>query len=370
MFEKLRNKYRIKCILGGVFLLLLAAGVVALSLGSIKVLIKKYLVKPVALESLDASDIKDGLKITADIEFVMDYYAYTESKSQTTAMEFIIPVGEKEYMGLECSGANMRQLEANMKLWWAYLDEEDVSLDDMKTVKISGTVVEMTGKSLKYYNEFVDSLGWSKEDASIFLPYMIKLGDIEKVDTGNMVVAGIMFLVFFIFGLCILISGIRGNNLKEVTKYCNEKGNPDYEMQRIEQFYQMGEPVEGLRVNNEYFMAVKGTSVYFAPAEKLIWAYSHVVQHRTNFVPTGKTYSVIVKRSDGVQHEIPMKNDNACKQVLNYLASNYPYLYIGYDNQWNQMYNRNRAEMTRLVQERKAEMAGMQQDTGFDNEMN
>lgn len=370
MFEKLRNKYRIKCILGGVFLLLLAAGVVALSLGSIKVLVKKYLVKPVALESLDASEIKDGLKITAEISYVMDYYAYTETMGQTTAMEFIIPVGEEEYMGFECSGANMRQAKKNMELYWDYLDGEDVSLDDMKTVEISGTVVEMTGKSLKYYNEFVASLGWSKEEASIFIPYMIKLGDIEKVDTSSMVIAGIMFLVFFIFGLCILISGVRGNNLKEVTKYCNEKGNPDYEMQKIEQFYQMGEPVEGLRANNEYFMAVKGTSIYFAPAEKLLWAYSHVVQHRTNFVPTGKTYSVIVKRSDGVQHEISMKNEEACKKSLNYLASSYPYLYIGYDNQWNQMYNKNRAEMTRLVQERKAEMTGTQQDTRFDNEIN
>lgn len=374
MFEELRKKYKKKCIGVGVFFLLLGVGVIALSSGNIKVFVKKYLVKPVALESLDASDLKDGLKVTAKIEYAIDYYKYTETtKGQKTSMSFIIPVGEKEWMGLECSGSNMRQLEANMELYWTHLSEEDVSLDDvlseMKPVKISGTVVKMSTTTQWYYNTYIDSLGWTEEQTSIFLPYVIKLGDVEKIDTSELVAAGLIFLVLAGFGIGYLIAAARCNNLKEVTKYCSEKSNPEYEMQKIEQFYQMGEPVEGMRANNEYFMAVNGTNVSFAPAEKLIWAYFRVVQHRTNFIPTGKTYSVLVKRSDGVQHEVAMKDEAACKRALGYLASNYPYMYIGYDNKWNQMYNKNRAEMIRLVGERKAEMIRRQQDTGLDNEI-
>lgn len=373
MFEQLRKKYKKKCIGIGVFFLLLGVGVIALSSGNIKVLIKKYIVKPVALESLDASDLKDGLKVTAKIDYPVDYYEYTESKGQMTSMSFIIPVGEKEWMGLECSGKNMRQLKANMELYWTHLEEEDVSLDDvlsdMDPVKISGTVVKMTPSTQLYYKRYIDSLGWTEEQTSIFLPYVIKLGDIEKVDTSEVVAAGLIFLVLAGFGIGYFIAAARCNNLKQVTQYCSEKSNPEYEMQKIEQFYQMGEPVEGVRANNEYFMAVNGTSVAFSPAERLIWAYFSVTQHRTNFIPTGKTYAVIIKCSDGVQHAISMKDEAACKRALNYLASNYPYIYIGYDNKWNQMYNKKRAEMIRLVGERKAEMLKRQQDTGLDSEI-
>lgn len=372
MFEELRKKYKKRCIKVGVFFLLLAAGVIALSSGNIKVLIKKYIVKPVALESLDASDIKDGLKVTAKIEYALGYYEDTEAKGQKTSMSFIIPVGEKEWMGLECSGSNMRQLEANMKLYWTHL-EEDISLNDvlsdMKPIKISGTVVKMPEYTQWYYKTYIDSLGWTEEQTSIFLPYVIKLGDVETIDTSEVVAAGLIFLVLAGFGIGYLIAAARCNILKGVTKYCSEKSNPEYEMQKIEQFYQMGEPVEGVRANNEYFMAVNGTSVAFSPAERLLWAYFSVVQHRTNFVPTGKTYYVDVKCSDGVQLAISMKDEAACKRALSYLASSYPYLYIGYDNKWKQMYNKNRAEMIRLVGERKAEMVKRQQDTGLDNEI-
>lgn len=363
MFEKLKKKHKIWCIVGAVICFLVSGVVVAFSVNDIKTL----LLKPAALEDLDASDLKEDLKVTAKVRFVMDYYAYTETKGQTTSMEFIIPVGEKEYMGLMCSGSKMRQLKANMELYWDYLDGKDVDVDDISVIEVKGTIQPMKGESLKFYKEFVASLNWSDEEASIFVPYMLKVGEIGKVDTSTLVMKGIMFAIFFIIGLVVLISGIRGNNLKDVMKYCEAKGNKEYELQKIEQFYQMQAPVQGIRANEEYLISVNGSTVRFAPADKLIWAYTHIIQHRQGFIPTGKTYSIMIRRSDGVALDIPMSSENACKQALDYLASVYPYIYIGYDNQWNSMYSKNRGEMTRLVQERKAEMQQlMNNESGYD----
>lgn len=363
MFEKLKRKHRTWCVIGAIICFLVSGVVVAFSIDDVKTL----LLKPAALETLDAADIKEDLKVTAKIRYVMDYYAYTESKGQTTSMEFIIPVGEEEYMGLVCSGSKMRELNANMELYWDYMDGKDVDINDLSVIEVKGTIQPITGESLTFYTEFVASIGLPEEDAAKFIPYMLKVGEIGEVDTGNFAMKVIMFAIFFIIGLVVLISGIRGNNLKDVMKYCEAKGNKEYELQKIEQFYQMQTPVQGIRANDEYLIAVNGSTVRFAPADKLVWAYTHIVQHRQGVIPTGKTYSIMIRRSDGVSLDIPMGSENACKQALDYLSSVYPYIYIGYDNQWNSLYSKNRGEMTRLVQERKAEMQQlMNSESGYD----
>ena len=152
-----------------------------------------------------------------------------------------------------------------------------------------------------------------------------------------------------------LVSGFSGKNVKKLEKYCEGKGNKEYALQQIEHFYQMQPPVQGIRINEEYFMAVKGTKIYFSQADQILWAYAHVVQHRTNFIPTGKTYSVIVKLDNGKAYDIPMNREANMNEALNYIASNMPYLFIGYDKDFEKLYNKNRMDMRQIVRSRKQE---------------
>lgn len=356
MFEKLKKKHMVKSIFGCLVLWAIAGVILGLNLESVKV----FFDEPVALEDLKASDLHANLKVNAEIYLVMDYYSYTEEDGRTVTMEFMIPVGDEEYMGLECSYSTMDKAKENMELYWDYMDGEDVSLDDMKVIPVKGTIQPLKGDSLRYFNEFVDALGWTEEEEEIFVPYVLKVDNIGELDDFTALFLALIFLVLFFVGLGVLISGMRGSNLKALEKYCASKGNKEYEMQKIEQFYQMGTPVQGIRAGSDYFMAVSGTQINFAPADKLLWAYTHVVQHRTNFIPTGKTFSIIVKLSDGSQLSLPMDNQAACDQALNYIATNYPYLYIGYDDQFNRMFNKNRDEMIRLVRGRMGQQ-GMEQ---------
>lgn len=95
MFEKLKRKHKTWCIIGAVICFLVSGVVAAFSVNDIKTL----LLKPSALETLDASDIKENLKVTAKVRYVMDYYAYTETKGQTTAMAVYHPCRRKGIHG-------------------------------------------------------------------------------------------------------------------------------------------------------------------------------------------------------------------------------------------------------------------------------
>lgn len=60
---------------------------------------------PKPLDSLDVSELK-GQYVEAEVYLIYDWYAYTErtntstNRSTVTEKEYIIPVGDAEYMGL------------------------------------------------------------------------------------------------------------------------------------------------------------------------------------------------------------------------------------------------------------------------------
>lgn len=352
MIEKLKKKYMANCILATVLLWALAAVFVAITWDDLNVLFQK----PLKIEDLKAEDIQKNVKVEGDIYYFMDYYAYQENdKGSMTAMQFMVPVGEAEYMGVNCSGSKMNRAKENMDAYWAYLDGDESAMDNLQPVKISGTIQPLSGDYLTYFNEFVDEMGLPEESAALFLPYVINDGDIGE---GNMV-----SIIFFILlaagallgGIYMLVSGIKGKNVKALEEYCERKGNKEYILSQIEYFYQMQPAVQGMRIGQDYFMAVKGTKVYFAEADQVLWVYENVVQHRTNFIPTGKTYSVVVMLYDGRIFDIPMSRKTASQEALQYIVANMPYLFIGYDEDWVELYNTERDRMCQTVRSRKQE---------------
>ena len=352
MIEKLKKKYMANCICAAVLLWALAAVFVAITWDDLNVLFQK----PLKIEDLKAEDIQKNVKVEGDIYYFMDYYAYQENdKGSMTAMQFMVPVGEAEYMGVNCSGSKMNRAKENMDDYWAYLDGDESAMDNLQPVKISGTIQPLSGDYLTYFNEFVDEMGLPEESAALFLPYVINDGDIGE---GNMV--SIIFFILLaagslIGGIYMLVSGIKGKNVKALEEYCESKGNKEYILAQIEHFYQMQPAVQGMRIGQDYFMAVKGTKVYFAEADQVLWVYENVVQHRTNFIPTGKTYSVVVMLYDGRIFDIPMSRKTASQEALQYIAANMPYLFIGYDEDWVELYNTERDRMCQTVRSRKQE---------------
>lgn len=350
MIERLKKKYRANCIFIAVFWWVLAAIFVAVTWDDMNVLLQK----PMQIDDLKAEDIQKNVRVEGEVYYFMDYYAYQENEDgNTTAMQFMIPVGENEYMGVNLSGQSMQNAKENMDAYWAYLDGDESAMDDLQPVKIKGTIQPLKGDYLQYFNDFVHDLSLPDETAEYFLPYVINDGDIGE---GNMVTIIVLVLLAagsLIGGIYMLVSGIKGKNVKALEEYCESKGNKEYILAQIEHFYQMQPPVQGIRIGQDYFMAVAGTKVFFAEADQVLWVYENVVQHRTNFIPTGKTYSIIVKLYDGRTLDIPMRKKKASQEALQYIAANMPYLFIGYEEDWVELYNTERDQMLQTVRSRK-----------------
>ncbi|MCH5282011.1 MAG: hypothetical protein J1E61_11155 [Lachnospiraceae bacterium] len=343
-------------ILGAVLLLIVSDGVMAL-------------LKPVGdLNKMDADEI-GPMRAKYTVIYVMDYFGYYEEDNVTVEKEYIVPVGEHEYMAIDLSGTQMYRANDNMEATWRIFDGDESAYDDIKPFEVSGSIVPLEGETLSFYKELIDNLDLSSEDKEIFLPYILKPDHIGKTESISFYVLIGLSLVLIIIGIIILAIGCSSKSLKQITTFCKNTGNEEAALARVEQFYQMTPNVNGVRLSPEFFMWLGGGKATFMPSENILWVYQHVVKHSYNFIPTGKTYSLMVKLADGKTVEMGMKNKKKAEETLDYFVRTLPYIYIGYDPQWMTLFSSNRQAMIQAVSGRRMQMSGQppmgQQGMGY-----
>lgn len=354
MFQELKGKYMTRYLFGALLSFAIGIVVILTQLNSIKVMLSPA----VRLDELSVEDIKENAKVEADISFIMDYYAYTEQDGKVIEKEYFIPVGEEEFMGVVLSKKYLEQADANIEATWEYMDGDEYALDEIVPITVTGTIMPIEGESWTFYREYIDSLNWTDEEKDCFLPYALMVGDVGGETTGTFVIVVIVGAAVILFGVWLLIRGLTGGALKSIKKYCEATGNKEAAMQRLERFYAMTPEVEGIRVSPEYFMAVTGASVMLTETQNVLWVYQHVVKHSVNYIPTGKTYSIMVMKADGTKMEISMKNKKKTEEALEYIGRTLPYLFYGYDDQLMAAYNQNRQSMIQAVADRRAQFLG------------
>lgn len=355
MYQQLKRKFMIKNLCGALLFFVIGIVVILTQFNSIKVMLSPA----VRLDELDIEDIRENTKVEAEIDFILDYYAYTEQDGKTIEKEYFIPVGEEEYMGVVLGQKYLEQADANLNATWEYMDGDESALDEITPITVTGTIMPIKGESWTFYREYIDSLGWTDEEEEIFLPYAIMVGDLGENNTGAFFIVLIIGAIVLILGLWLLIRGLTGGALKNIKKYCEATGNSDAAMQRLERFYASTPAVGGVRVSPEFFMVVTGFGVMLEETRNVIWVYEHVVRHSVNLIPTGKTYSLMAMKADGNRMEITMRGKKQAEQTLDYIGHSLPYLFYGYDDQLMAAYNKNRQSMIQAVADRRAQFLGI-----------
>lgn len=356
MFQKLKRKYLTQMVLFAAIFAIIGLVFIVGGIDGVKIAFSK----PVPLEDVDLDRIST-MKVTATIDYVMDYYSFSTEGSETVGKEYFIPVGEEEYMGLVLSGGNMYQADANMEATWAYLEGDMDAQDDIEPFTITAVIKPLEGESLRFFHEYVDAIeNMSESEKEIFLPYA--LTENESVFTALLpVVFGLAFIAGAV--ICFVL-GIKENNLKAVRKYCEATGNKEMAEQKLEQLWATGAGTKEVKLSNDLLLAVVGTKAFLADTKDIVWVYQHVTKHSVNFIPTGKTYAIKVCLANGRDLLIPMGGKKRADENIELIAGTIPYVLIGYDEQLSKAYIHDRASVIRAVEERRNEFFGQQQFPG------
>jgi len=348
MLEELKRK-TLKSHIAAILLLL------ALSVGMLFVTdfgVFKLLQGTPDLDTLELSEL-EGKYVKAEIYFIYDWYAGTQSvnkstnKATITEKEYIIPIGENEYMGLLMGRKRLSEADSLMEDSQKVLTGKTQDLGESFWVK--GTVCKMDEESLEYYHEVVGYDAYTEEEKELFLPLVLKVDYIGRTEQGLTWFLTAVSALSLFGALWMFIGSLTGWYQRSIKAFCKASASPEALMEQLDAFYQNTEPVNGVRMG-QWLMFLHGGNDTIVDSSDILWAYQRTVQHRTNGVPTGKSYGVVLRTRDPKkQYEIAMKNEETTRETLEALLRNYPRMVIGYTPELEKLYHTNREAFQHLT---------------------
>jgi len=114
----------------------------------------------------------------------------------------------------------------------------------------------------------------------------------------------------------------------------------------------------GVRMTENWLISCTVTKSIVMRRDELLWVYKKRTKHSVNLIPTGTSYSAVLRDSRGKTFEISASNEEQTEGFLSTLACRTPWVIVGYDKKLEKLYKKNRVEFSAMVSQRKAALAG------------
>lgn len=367
MFARIQKRYMAKMIFLAILCFLFAVWAVAWFIESISLVVKVRTEEPVDLNSLTAAQIQNGLFVEAEIVAPIDRYVYEKSMFfKLPRHKFLITVGEQNDVVLSLSNSEEIEsvLEENMRIFLrAELENNPDLMKDIQPIKVRGVIRPLRTKSEIYLLKYLQISHLTEEEKGRYLKYELvegKYGDITFFDLWAQLM---LILLLLILGINCIVRGVRRNNLNGLKYYCKEQGGLEYVLAKMEQFYEGGVREQGLRFDDDFFLMIVGTKVYFAQTEQILWIYPHITKHRMIFISLGTSYALGIRKANGTEIRVPIKNERAMERILEYISSRVPYVVLGHGKEIEDIYKYNRRTLIRMVKQRRQRHLGVMAQT-------
>jgi Family of unknown function (DUF6709) len=131
-------------------------------------------------------------------------------------------------------------------------------------------------------------------------------------------------------------------------------GNTEQLSQQIEAELQpaMVRKYGKLQLTSQWMVRRKFFNTWVSPVADVAWVYKKVTKHSVNFIPTGKTYSVIVVGRHRQRTEEQMK-EKAVNELLADMAQRVPWALFGFDQNLDKAWRKDPAGVISTVDSRR-----------------
>ncbi|MBD2137524.1 hypothetical protein H6F32_07990 [Anabaena sp. FACHB-1237] len=89
--------------------------------------------------------------------------------------------------------------------------------------------------------------------------------------------------------------------------------------------------------------------------QEIAWVYAKITQHRTNGIPTGKTYAAVVMDKGGKTLEVSAKEEEV-QTILVEIIERVPWVIAGYSEELKSMWRKDQTLFLSILQQRRVQM--------------
>ncbi|MDR0862862.1 MAG: hypothetical protein LBN30_08850 [Oscillospiraceae bacterium] len=164
--------------------------------------------------------------------------------------------------------------------------------------------------------------------------------------------------VLLIVCLLVLIvrSHLNASNYKNIKLYTRlDGGNADGAERvntAISREFETGEfsfNKNGVRISRSWIIRTSPFGFKVHRKADLIWVYKVTTRHRTNGIPTGKTYSVMLWFTDKTFENLAARSDKLATEFVETIDADCPGIIAGYSDEINALFNSDLAAFIKLA---------------------
>ncbi len=353
MFKALNKKPIRNSIISAIILVMLAGVLLVMSDFGIFTVLRGA--QPIGNYSLDELQ---GKYVEMEVNFVWEPYCYVGDTEETaTEIQYMVATQKLEtmddfetadYIGVAISKSKFDEMDALYKRGiLAFNSTWDVA-DLGQTVTFRGVVDAMDSQETSFYRELLRE---TDMDTCSYAMLILRDGTTPAGNPAAVWLFTLGALALVAIAVVKLVKAFTGAYQKDIRAYCAATADPEGTQARLEEFYTGTAPLPGdIRADSEHVMFCEGNHARILNTNEVLWVYTSAVRHRTNGIPTGTTYSLIMADANGKRHSISMNNE---ADAMNATQGLFPLLtqaVFGYDAQREKMFKKDRAAFAAIAQ--------------------
>jgi hypothetical protein len=228
---------------------------------------------------------------------------------------------------------------------------------DNQQVQFTGT---LTAIPPELFNGVVHE--WDQKHPDMrgaYLPFMLDATGFRKGDNLTVAAAAVGFglLGLVLVGIPVRRKLQPENHplLKQLTKYGFLQ---DIQM-RIDSEMRSeggGEKFGAMQITTNWLIHAAAYKTNVMATRDVVWAYPKITKHYHSGIPTGKTYSAIIRDSQGQSLEINGKKDSVPK-LLESLQRRMPWVLIGFSKELEALWLKEKPKFFQLIEQRRAKLS-------------
>lgn len=230
-----------------------------------------------------------------------------------------------------------------------------VSGDPTETITYTGALRTI---SPEIQREVLDDLEREYPELSgIFLPFLLDTSSFV-VDVGLPLAAGSIAALAALGLLLYTLLGMNDGKNHPIMRSLAPYGDPEQVAEDIAQELELEHLIlsKHTHLTRRWLIHRTSTSLAATRIIDIAWMYTGVTQHRTNGIPTGKTFKAFIYDRHGKKIEINGKKEAHVIEIIEAVAKRAPWAIMGYTKDIERVWNKDRAQILAAVDERKQEL--------------
>lgn len=330
MIKEMKKKILRKTIVVAI-LLVLAGGVLVglMANGAMPFLASKTDIYDASIKK-----IKNTTYAEVEIDKYNLYGCFGSESGESKAYYCALLVGDEDDARLMAVKVDAKYEDELDKIEQEYTDlDNGIDSDERTVIKVKGKLEKMTGSKYSYFKDFIMDYGYTESE----VPFVSLNLCLTKGEFNMEVICFFIGILLIISAIVVVIYVLATGCLGKLRKQL--KNMSEAEQQIMDNDYLNAAKVgKNIRIGREYTFMINTIGVVVIANKDLVWAYPNKVQHRTNGIPTGTTYSVMLYDINKKNYALSADDEDMCQAIMGVYASISDKILLGYDDSYMNMF--------------------------------